>query len=365
MISAIIVNYFSSQMTGRAVKSLFHDPEETEVFVVDNSADPVERERLESLLEGQPVRLLINENNAGFGQACNRACSLSQGEFLFLLNPDAYILPGALTRLRDFLSATPSAGAAGPRIYWDDEKTFLLPPSVLPSAAGELCGQLRRLSSFACVVSSLLHRAQAVRVWTAQSPVRQKALSGGHVLLRRSAVDRAGGLFDDRFFLYYEDSDLMLRLQRSGYRLFVVPGAAVVHNYVHAMAKIDAMAAARAHYFEKNSNGALSMKAAEFLSGIPARARSEAFTDLGGLTVPPSLQVPRRIERSWLLEWSPSPHFIPAAGCFGTGPVAAFPDALWELLGPGAYYCRISASDIVALPAARWRWRKDPVLPQR
>ena len=209
MISVIIVNYHSALMTKRAVDSVLPEDEEVEVFVVDNTATVEERLQLKSLLP-DGIHLIFNETNEGFGRACNRAYSMSRGTWIFLLNPDAYILPGTLKRLKHFLVKHPRAAAAGPMIYWDDQKHFMLPPNYLPRPAHEF------LLAHRCRIPALTHLyALRWRWWTltvlnSASPLEQYSLSGGSVLLRKDAVESVGGLFDENFFLYYEDADLFL-----------------------------------------------------------------------------------------------------------------------------------------------------------
>ena len=87
MISTIIVNYNSALLTEKAVGSVLQDDEESEVFVVDNTAAPEERERLQAIFEGRPVTLLFNETNEGFGRACNRAYTLSREKARFSPEP--------------------------------------------------------------------------------------------------------------------------------------------------------------------------------------------------------------------------------------------------------------------------------------
>ena len=356
MISVIIVNYHSAQLTKRAVSSVISENFVFEVIVVDNTSTPVEQQALKSLLPDS-VHLIFNETNEGFATACNRAYTSATGEYILLLNPDAYFLPGAVGRLREFLKENPRTGAVGPRIFWDRSKTFFLPPSFFPSALSRLCGQTARVSKTFRRIYSLFYRRRSVLAWRASTPVRQMALSGGHVMLRRSALDQCGGLFDNNFFMYYEDSDLMLRLRRGGYMLFIQPEAEVVHSYVHEKAKSDLMTHASKYYFRKNFDRSVILRTAEKMSKMRTNVSPDGIHS-GKFTSAPKIIIPHKYQGRWLVEWSPSPDLLPSAGCFGTGPEFNFPAELWDILGPGTYYTRISSQYPVVFSTVCLSWEK-------
>jgi GT2 family glycosyltransferase len=360
MISAIVVNYHSAHLTEKAVSSIINEDVDIEIIVVDNTATPSERDALRSVMP-EGVKLIFNESNEGFARACNRAYSAAEGEFILLLNPDAFFLRGAVGRLRNFIAANREAGAVGPRIFWDPEKTFLLPPSLFPSPAYELCRQAERVSGTFGVIRSLSYRRRAVLAWTASAPIGQIALSGGHVMLRRSALEGCGGLFDDGFFMYFEDSDLMLRLRRAGWLLFIEPGAEVVHRYTHEKSKIHLMEDSSRYYYRKNYGKSIFLRVAAGMSRLRARRSTVRHVYAGAFSTPLKVTVPEKYRHGWLFEWSPSPDLIPSVGSFGAGPEFTFPEELWNLIGPGTYYSRFSAAKPVVLSASYFFWEKAEV----
>lgn len=358
MISIIIVNYHSALLTKRAVESVISEGEDIEIFVVDNTATDAERLALGTLLYPN-VKLIFNETNEGFAKACNTAYALSRGEFIFLLNPDAYVLPNTLRYLRDFLFAHPHAGAVGPKIYWDKERKFLLPPSVYPSPVHEFLTQLSRLSGFCKALQTLTYRRNALRVWRGTLPVRQDALSGGHILLRRHAIDLSGGLFDEHFFMYFEDSDLCRRLRKAGYGLYVEPHAEVIHSYLHDRSKTELLERSRALYFRKYFGKNFFMNLANRLFVVRSgNCEQSNFVDLGSVRDPIHFSVPKILNRQWLFEWSPSPLLIPSVGCFGRGSDVTFTHQMWNLLDQGTYYARVSDPALFLTSCTSWRWHK-------
>ncbi len=351
-VCAILVNYFSAPLVARAVQSVLAQggglPGALDVRVVDNSADAAEAARLRQMLPPQAT-LTVNESNEGFARACNRAFAGSRAPFVLLLNPDALLLPGALASLTEILVRDAQAGAAGPRTYWDEGRAFLMPPSTFPSTASLLGDLMARHWPWADRWRSRLFRARAWRAWHTDQPVTVPALSGGHVLLKRAALEAAGGLFDERFFLYWEDSDLMQRLRAAGYRLWLVPQAQAVHAYTHSPEKGRLIGAGWPAYFEKHfAPGWLPWSTLErVLAPAPGAAPwptlHEAPRDNGDLVLP----VPSEWQGGWLLEISPSRDFVPAIGHLGRGPVARVPAALHGRLTGAVYHLRLT-------PDTRW-----------
>ena len=222
MISVLIVNYFCHSLTVRAVLSVLADDPSSQVIVVDNSADSSEAGSLRHALP-PGVELVVAPINLGFGCACNQALEHATGEYILLLNPDAFILPGCLKQLLNTMQADLSIGAVSPVAQWDEAGDFLLPPGQMQTPAWEWMLAIgQRFSVFGNWLSKRF-RAYAWSCLSATRPVRQRMLSAVHMLLRRSAIENAGGLFDRSFFMYYEDTDLCRRLAKSGFKLVLGP----------------------------------------------------------------------------------------------------------------------------------------------
>ena len=339
----IIINFHSAYLTIPAVASILESERmgSIQIVVVDNSCDAAESRRLKKSLPREIV-LRVNSENVGFGRACNTAFQLHDSDLIFLLNPDARLLPGCVLQLQRSLLQLERAGAVGPQIYWDENKRFYLPPSHLP----EWLWFHPLISKYPFLHRAIgwIWRRFAIRVWQAGTPIRVYNLSGGHVLLKRDAVTAVGGLFDDRFFLYYEDTDLFMRMRYAGYRLYVEPRAEVIHLYDqcgrwNAADKQRLMLQSYQMFIEKHSRG---WKRAVWKRTKKCNNRPSTF-------VPPSAQffhpfqipVPEPFQKQWLFEWSPNTDFIPAAGHFGTGPTMQFPMECWQLLAPGQYFGRL------------------------
>jgi len=361
LVSAIIVNYCAAAFTARAVASLKaeHSAATVETIVVDNSQARSESETLRGVMPSD-VRLIVNESNEGFGRACNRAYALAKGGYVLLLNPDAYLLPGALDRLVAFLDTHPRAGAVSPLVYWDDAKQFMLPPSNMPLPIHHLRDAILNSSTKLQGLYEHWHRYRAWRILNSDAATRQRSLSGGLVLLRKKAVDASGGLFDPGFFMYFEDTDLFLRMRRKGIRLYMEPYAQAVHNYNQCgsgMAEDKRTFIRQAHefYLNKYDPAGRAQRLATTIARMLPKATRPSMEHLGVLGEPPVFSVPEQIADSWLFEWSPNPNLIPAAVCHGQGRTATFGKDAWRLLLPGRYYARLGGAQCF-FSHRTWSW---------
>jgi len=351
--SAILVNYNCAELLLGAVRSIAEDPACDRIYVVDNASTQDEIARLQMGLPANAL-LIQNKDNLGFGKACNLAFELDDADFVLLLNPDARLLPGALARMIDTLKEKPSLAAVGPRVYWDDSRAFLLPPTTFPSRASYIVDSLASRHPAIGDLRSTYFRAYSVKFWHTETPISVNALSGGHVLLRRHAVEAAGGLFDPRFFMYWEDSDLMFRLRKAGYGLCMDPRAIAIHYYAHSPEKGALIARGWPAFAERHFN-TTGWRMFHHLCGlIAARPKMTAhwptlYPDKhGDLTV----SVPHRLRDEWLMEISPSPFFIPSIGHFGSGETANIPGSLLQRFTGSKYYLRIGDARRILSPSS-------------
>lgn len=232
-IAVIIVNYGTADLTIAGVQSVLerqHGGRDVEIHVLDNaSPDDSAAELTAAHAEndwGAGVRLYLETENHGFGRGNNvvlRALEQSDTppDAAFLLNPDARLENEALDLLAHALEADPKAGFAGAGIAKPDG-TNVTAAFRFPTILSEFSGSL----SFG-PVARLLDR------WTVALPPDHPAgpvgwVAGAAVLMRLDAL-RAIENFDPRFFLYYEEVDLMRRGQEAGWGCLYVPDARVIH----------------------------------------------------------------------------------------------------------------------------------------
>lgn len=205
-VAAIIVNYMTPELTIGAVRSCLEEPGVGEVIVVDNASADGSAAAIKSAIPDGRLRVIESPDNGGFGRANNLGVRESNCEYVFLLNSDAYALPGAVGRLVARLESDPTIGIAGPEVLLRDGTT----PQPL------------NFGPFP-TLRTLLIRDQTVR--DSQSP---DWISGVAMLARRDLMLDLGG-FDDRYFMYFEDVDLCRRVRAAGKKIVRVPEAKIVH----------------------------------------------------------------------------------------------------------------------------------------
>lgn len=228
----VILNYRTPDLTLKSAAAAVREMRALggEVVIVDNASGDGSADRLRAAIAahdwGDIVRLVESPVNGGYGAGNNLGMrqGLSDGsapDFYYLLNSDAWPDPGAVAALLDVLQAEPRAGLAGSHVRGEDgaDHTTLFR---FPTIAGEFEGAARL-----GVITRLLRRSvmpmdippeTIVVDWTA----------GASLLMRRKMLDEIG-LFDETFFLYYEETELCHRAKEAGWQTFYVPASRVEH----------------------------------------------------------------------------------------------------------------------------------------
>jgi GT2 family glycosyltransferase len=169
------------------------------------------------------VDAVVNDRPLGFAANLNRGLTLTSGDALLAVNPDAVAEPGAVAVLRDFMASRPGCGVAGPRMVFPDGR-----PQPSRRRFPTIGGTIVRRTPLRKVVPQQRHfhadEAQPTE------PVEADWMLGGFLLLRRSMLEELGG-FDEGFRLYGEDIDLQYRAMRAGWERWYVPDALVRHEH--------------------------------------------------------------------------------------------------------------------------------------
>lgn len=360
-VAAVLVNYFGAPDIAQAARSVLADAPEAEVLVVDNSADTAEHQRLGALLPAG-ARLIDAGANLGFGRACNLAWASTAAPFVFFVNPDVQLVGGGCTAaLVQALQADPGLAAVSPRQFLDNRCQWYMPPAGLPTAVRAWAHERALRESDIWQRLGRAARAENLRLWTAREPIPQRALSGGALLLRRAALAPEGLPFDPQFFMYYEDSDLCLRLRQAGWRLAVVPAARAVHTWRNQPHKHALMHAGGRVYFGKHyarGPGLAWLERADAVAVTPPGMFPGCVLETPWVDVPPAWQA------GWLLELSPSPLLQPAIGLIAAGSKARIPAAVSESFCTSPLYGRLSAltdNGNLRAEALVMRWRAGPM----
>ncbi|MDA8174099.1 MAG: glycosyltransferase family 2 protein [Nitrospiraceae bacterium] len=193
-----------------------------EVIVVDNNSTDGSLEMMAA--EFPEITVIRNEKNVGFAKANNQAIKIARGEYLLLLNSDAFATSDAIGSLVRFLDCHSSACIAGPKVLNSDgslqSKGFFF-PSVFYSIFTLV--KMHRI-----VPHKFLSRILRHYYWSENETREVDWVSGCCLLVRKDAISQIGPLSED-FFMYCEDVELCFRAKKHGYQVWYVPEAVVTH----------------------------------------------------------------------------------------------------------------------------------------
>ncbi|MBJ7609767.1 MAG: glycosyltransferase family 2 protein [Candidatus Dormibacteraeota bacterium] len=181
----------------------------SEVIVVANGTPPKE---LDWLFARTDIVLLISPVNLGFGGGCNWAAAIARGRRLLFMNDDAVATPLWLSELNSAFEGARAVGVAGSRV--------LLRNGTLQEAGGVVW----RDGSTSGVGRGM---NPAASMYTVTRDVDYVSFCSA--MVAREAWDAVGGLDDDYFPAYYEDTDFCLRARSLGWGVICAPGSVVVH----------------------------------------------------------------------------------------------------------------------------------------
>lgn len=226
-VSVVIVNFNTGQLLTDVVrKVLAQTSPPHECVVVDNgSRDSSIADLRESVSD---TRLVIREMgaNLGFAAGCNCGMAMCTGDYILLLNPDCLLEPDALAVMLDELDSDDEIGAVGPLILNMDgseqrgcRRDIPTPWQIFCVGIGlhKLMPDHPRFRSFNQIGAELPGK-----------PVQVQSVSGACILMKRETIERVG-LFDERYFLHFEDLDWCLRVGRAELQIYFVPGAVAYH----------------------------------------------------------------------------------------------------------------------------------------
>jgi N-acetylglucosaminyl-diphospho-decaprenol L-rhamnosyltransferase len=231
MIAVVLVNYRTAEMTLAALQSLVGERKQMtglRVVILDNASGDDSADALATAAATEVyadwVTVLPQTINGGFGWGNNQAvlhlaCAGTPPEFVMFLNPDTEVQRGAIAALAATLRAHPDCGVVGAQLTGPDGqvgKSAFRAPSI---------GREFVRASHEARLGYLL----GVKATHIDSPGPADWVSGAAFMARWTALEVAG-LFDDGFFLYFEEIELMARIRAAGLTIRVAPDALVMHH---------------------------------------------------------------------------------------------------------------------------------------
>ncbi len=229
----VLVNYKSAPMAIQAVEKLMADIAawpNARLTIVDNHSEDGSVAAIEQAIAKAPwrekVTLIASDRNGGYGAGNNLGlrADLESGEpsdYFYLLNPDAFVTPNAVGTLVEFLAHNRHAGIAG---------------SYIEGVDGVPHHTAFRFPSFGSEIESGLRLGAVSKYlsdWIVPLEIPEKRcqvdwLAGASMMIRRELLETVG-LFDEGFFLYFEETDLCLRAIKAGFPTYYIRDSVVAH----------------------------------------------------------------------------------------------------------------------------------------
>ncbi|MBW4509769.1 MAG: glycosyltransferase family 2 protein [Scytonematopsis contorta HA4267-MV1] len=219
-VSIILVNYNGADVLPNCLNSLekYIDKTECEIILVDNASSDGSPE---FVAESFPkINLIRLPKNIGFGAGNNAGAQVAKGEFLFLLNTDTILTSNIIPFLKDLMQKRPEVGAIGPKLL-NHDGSFQVSISKQIGIKGEF--QTRKMHQSTQENDKLRLIEQEY-----QDIKEVDIIVGAAYFIRADLFNSLSG-FDEKFFMYFEESDLCERVKNKGYKILYTPQVSLIH----------------------------------------------------------------------------------------------------------------------------------------
>ncbi len=247
LVSIILVNYNGAEVLPDCINSIekFMPISDCEIIIVDNASNDGSPE----LVAHNPhVNLIKLSENLGFGAGNNAGARIATGEFLLLLNTDTILTSNILPHLINLIDTRPEVGIIGPKLLNADGSLQI---SISPAIGIKGESQARQLNDD----YEKNHNIRAIEQ-KFQKTQEVDIVVGAAFFIRADLFHTLGG-FDEKFFMYFEESDLCQRAQNIGYKILYTPDVSLIHLKGYSIQKAaNAMAVeyrrSQIYYYQKH-----------------------------------------------------------------------------------------------------------------
>jgi GT2 family glycosyltransferase len=219
-LTIIIVNYNTHNLIKNCLESiaLYLSNVIYEIIVIDNNSKDNSQEWLILYAQNNTnIKVICSDKNLGFGKANNEGLKVASGKYVLFLNSDTYLIDSSIRAIIDWIEKVESCFGAG---------CLLLNPDL---SFGVSYGRFPELMTVLKeVISNRYCKLRAV-VPKKENVVKKIDFPcGAFFIVKRHLLDKIGH-FDERFFLYFEETDLAKRAKKSGYDIYYYGYTKIVH----------------------------------------------------------------------------------------------------------------------------------------
>ncbi len=228
MISIVLVNYNQKDYLAASLHNLkkLQSLSGLEIILVDNHSSDGSLDKInETFKDFSNLSIIASNKNLGFAGGVNFGIKSAKGDYILILNPDVIVTDEALTILSAFMEDNPECGICGPQLLNPDHSiqySCLRWPKWYTPLYRRVLGKMgfgkKHLYSY--LMKDFDHKFSQRADW----------LLGAALFVRKSAIDKIG-LMDERFFLYFEDTDWCRRFWQNGFEVWYVAEAKMFHYH--------------------------------------------------------------------------------------------------------------------------------------
>jgi len=225
-LSVIIVNYNSKYYLNNCIRSIIDHTHKLhyEIIVVDNASSDGSVYDIQNNYPG--IKIIENKANLGFGKASNIGMKNATGENIVLVNNDVVLINDALSKMADFMGSNIMIGALTCKIYEKDGKAIQTNCRAFPAPLDTIFGRSSLMTKL--FPNNSRSKKNLLYDWDYDS-VREIDWASGAILMVKKEVIKKIGMLDEKYFMFWEDTDWCKRMKDAGWRIFFLPDAKVIH----------------------------------------------------------------------------------------------------------------------------------------
>jgi hypothetical protein len=225
-LSIIVVNFNTKSLIKECLSSIFKNTQNLkyEVIVVDNHSSDGSPEMVKK--DFPQVKLIQNKENLGFAKANNQGLKVAEGKYISFLNSDTVVLSNAFETLVRILEKNSQIGLLGPLLLNKKGKIQISARKRFPSLFSVFVEYFFPLEQF-LIRTENLHPSDFGKKAHLRN-LKVAHLMGACLLTKKEILEKIRG-FDERFFLFLEETDLAKKIKQAGYQIIYTPRAKIVH----------------------------------------------------------------------------------------------------------------------------------------
>lgn len=215
-VSIIIVTYNTLRMTHKCIESIRKNTHDIdyEIILVDNASKDGSKEFFE-VYEG--ITYIYSDSNLGFGKANNLGFTQAKGKYMFCLNSDTILLNNAIKIFFDYAESHEGKAIFGCDLLDQNQEIIYWTNNKFPTIGKILSDNLKYKLHLPFHFDKL-----------PTPPYEVEYIVGAAMFIPKLYIDKYGG-FDERFFMYFEESDLQKRYDKESIKRIIIPGPKIIH----------------------------------------------------------------------------------------------------------------------------------------